>query len=1033
MIDPVSTPAIRQKLLATASLFDGDFTVDWLVELTGFKAHRILAELQEEVDLKTILSPRLGIYSFRGSARQAEWRKAMSAEDEVELHGRIAVLLKGDLPEDDLKWGRLSHHLLKIGNDVEGCGFLIRAGDVHRKAFRWEQAFQCYHKVLVDLQEQAGEEADRLFMETAVKYSKISTARHDTVQVLSILGQALKRAEKRKNRSYQALLEMHIAKNEWLRTNYDHALAHFEKGWSLVKELDDQPLVDSVMAFGTFFLYWQGRFREAVESHERSAREVEKYPKSRFPLLGTITVGYCYAQVGNHTQGLGMLDAIRTHCLDRGDLYLASYAIGNIGEIMLDMRRLDDALHYIELATKMAEDTDNRWVWMFGQIFLAFAYYLKGKKRRAVSHLKGFLEYRREAQATVLPYPYLLALGLAMEQGELPRVKGLSLAHEIDLMVHSNNIYMRGEGLRFKALVLERAQADPREVIGAYDESIQFLRESGHQMALARSRLELARYLLNHGGQDRARELTIQASRVLSSLDEKLVPDDLRYLIDRARGPEHLLKEILELGQELVRIRDYRDLVQVIISTGMRVTGAERGAIFMGDAGSGGLSLKASRNLTSDQVDNPYFASSLKMIEKVAETGQGCIAGAESADGEAYVSEGVIRSKICVPMSLHDRVVGVLYHDNRLLSSAFKETDLGLLSYFSALAAIALDNTRAYEEIHRLNQKLTQEKQYFEEEHLNNLHFDEIVGRSRAIKEVLAKIEQVAGTEATVLITGETGVGKELVARAIHRLSQRGERPFIGVQLSTLPEGLMASELMGHEKGAFTGASGRKVGRFELADGGTLFLDEIGDISGDIQMRLLRVLQTRQFERVGGTQTLSSDFRLISATNRDLGRGVREGRFRADLYYRLNVFPICVPALRERKEDIPLLADHFMKIHAAKLSKNITRIPEREMRQLLRYDWPGNIRELQNVIERGVILSSGPDFRMPELETSGSAPMETGEAVTLADNEKRHLIKILEKTGWKVAGPEGAAFILGVPPSTLAFRMKKLGIKRPGR
>ena len=383
---------------------------------------------------------------------------------------------------------------------------------------------------------QEGEEADRLFTETAVKYSKISTARHDTVQVLAILGQALKRAEKRKNRSYQALLEMHIAKNEWLRTNYDHALSHFEKGWSLVKELDDRPLVDSVMAFGTFFLYWQGRFREAVESHERSAREVEKYPQSRFPLLGTITVGYCYAQVGNHTQGLGMLDAIRTHCLDRGDLYLASYAIGNIGEIMLDMRRLDDALHYMELAAKMAEDTDNRWVWMVSQIFLAFAYYLKGKKRRAVSHLKSFLEYRREAQATVLPYPYLLALGLAMEQGELPRVKGLSLDHEIDLMIHSNNIFMRGVGLRFKALVMERAQADPKEVIEAYDGSIQFLSESGHQMALARSRLELARYLLNHGGEDRARELTVQASRVLSALDEKLVPDDLRYLINRTRG-----------------------------------------------------------------------------------------------------------------------------------------------------------------------------------------------------------------------------------------------------------------------------------------------------------------------------------------------------------------------------------------------------------------------------------------------------------------------------------------------------------------
>lgn len=1027
---------IRSKLMSAASLFEGEFNIDWLVELTGLKAHQILAELQDEIDRKSLKSPNPGIYTFRSEKKRSSLINSLDPSEKNDLHRRVIDLLERDLPEDDSKWRKLGRHLLFTDNDIRRCRLLSRAGDVHRKTFQTEQAFQCYTKVLEDLKDQTGEEANRLFTETAVKYSKISTARHDTARVLSTLNNALARAGQDDNQPVQALLEMHIAKNEWMRANYDQALAHFENGWIMAKELDDSQVTDSITAFGTFFLYWQGRFREAVESNEKTVSEVEDYPLARFPLLGSITVGYCYAQIGRHTQGLGMLDGIRTHCLERGDYYLACQALGNIGEIMLDLRRLDEALSFMEQAAQMAQDSHNRWCWLFSRIFLAFAYHLKGDNRRAVSLLKEFLNYSREFQATVLPYPYLLALLWAARQGRFPKVKGLTVEGEVERMISSPNIYMQGLGRRYQAILLDEEGASEERVIEAHEDSIRLLDESGHQVALARSRLELARFLLSRGKKDRARELSVQASRILSSFDEALVPDDLRSLVDRESGSDQLLQEILQLGQELVKIRDRRELVQRIISTGNSVTGAERGAIFMweeNETGSPALKLRASRNLTTAQVEHPYFSSSLKMIEETARTGRDLIAETDAGDEAAFVADGVIRSKICVPMTLHDQVVGVLYHDNRLLSSAFKEADLGILSYFAALAAIAMDNARAYEEINRLNLKLSQEKEYLEEEHLSFLHFDEIVGQSKAISKVLARIEQVAGTETSVLITGETGVGKELVARAIHRFGARSDRPFISVQLSTLPEELIASELLGHEKGAFTGASRKRVGRFELADGGTLFLDEIGDISPDIQVRLLRVLQTREFERIGGTKTLHSDFRLIAATNRDLVNEVREGRFRADLYYRLNVFPIYVPPLRERKQDIPLLAFHFLKIHAAQLMKNVTHIPEREMKKLTAYNWPGNVRELQNIIERGVILSSGPDFRMPELEPAASAPVEMDDSITLAENERRHILRVLERAGWRVAGKQGAADILGVPPSTLAFRMKKLGINRPDR
>jgi transcriptional regulator with GAF, ATPase, and Fis domain len=357
--------------------------------------------------------------------------------------------------------------------------------------------------------------------------------------------------------------------------------------------------------------------------------------------------------------------------------------------------------------------------------------------------------------------------------------------------------------------------------------------------------------------------------------------------------------------------------------------------------------------------------------------------------------------------------------------------DLELLSYFAALAAIAFDNASAYEEIQRLNQKLKAEKEYYEEQHLHSYHFEEIVGESTAIKRVLEKVEQVAKTDTTVLILGETGVGKELIARAIHRKSRRCEKPFISVNCSSLPDTLIPSELFGHEKGAFTGATHRRIGRFELADGGTLFLDEISDISPDVQVRLLRVLQTKEFERVGGNETLLSDFRLITATNRDIEQEVKISKFRLDLYYRINVFPIRIPPLRERKEDIPLLAHYFLKFYPAKMGKTFDRISEVEMDKLIEYNWWGNVRELQNIIERGTILSPGPYFLMPELGGDSMESMPPKRETSLKENERSHIFAALQKTGWKVRGIGGAAELLEIHPSTLAFKMKKLGIRRP--
>ena len=315
----------------------------------------------------------------------------------------------------------------------------------------------------------------------------------------------------------------------------------------------------------------------------------------------------------------------------------------------------------------------------------------------------------------------------------------------------------------------------------------------------------------------------------------------------------------------------------------------------------------------------------------------------------------------------------------------------------------------------------------------NPLRFEQIVGTSPALESVLEEVERVAPTDSTVLILGETGTGKELIARAIHNLSARCGRPFTKLNCAAIPFNLLESELFGHERGAFTGAIAQKIGRFELADKGTLFLDEVGDIPLALQPKLLRVLQEQEFERLGSTRTHQVDVRLVAATNRNLVNMTKRNEFRSDLYYRLNVFPIPLPPLRARREDIPVLVEHFVEIYAHRMGKQIDQISPETMSELTAYPWPGNIRELQNFIERSVILSSGNVLRPPVSTLETPAATECAGAVTLEEAERDHILKTLEQTRWVVAGPNGAAARLGIKKATLYFRMQRLGISRSNR
>ncbi len=392
-----------------------------------------------------------------------------------------------------------------------------------------------------------------------------------------------------------------------------------------------------------------------------------------------------------------------------------------------------------------------------------------------------------------------------------------------------------------------------------------------------------------------------------------------------------------------------------------------------------------------------------------------------------WLRETGLKSFAGYPLTFRGELLGVLAMFRRRMMG---DDELERLALFANQAAIAIKNAQLVTEVARLKNQLEVENIYLQEEIRTQHNFEEIVGQSASIKKVLKAVETVAPTDASVLILGETGTGKELIARAVHNLSDRKSRALIKVNCAAIPSGLVESELFGHEKGAFTGAMAQKIGRFELADKGTIFLDEIGEMPLELQPKLLRVLQEGEFERVGGSRTIKVDVRVIAATNRDLEGAVDSKTFREDLYYRLSVFPVSLPPIRERREDIPMLAQYFAIKYGKRLGKKIEQMPRKVLEALKSHPWPGNVRELENVIERAVILSKGQQLELGDALARRAIRSQGKQLLTLEELERKHIAEVLKLTGGRVSGDSGAAKILAMKPTTLESRMKKLKVSR---
>jgi transcriptional regulator with GAF, ATPase, and Fis domain/tetratricopeptide (TPR) repeat protein len=1010
-------------------------SVDALSSLSGASAVQIL-NVMEKLKRKGIAVEKKGfgrgVYFLRDAGLVSFVQEHMIDNKIEGVTGKIIDYCTRSLPDGEQKTLVLANLYRKFDTPSEGLSTIKSAADILSHNGEKTKAAALYNHLIQYFSDKVpSSELAGLFLDSVIGQIHIMMHRMPLNEQIALLTKAEEIA--RKYKMWDRLARISIWLGRALQDAGQHRKASrcISDFLSLSEKIEDPGALKATALAVAEYYVWKGKFVEAARQYEQIVGEREEFGDNEMVLLASQVVGFGHALSGRISRGLGMIDAVRIKAGLLNLQEVVNYCDQASIMALLEIRRVDEAEFYVNRLAAFPPEVLGPFMEEALCEFRAFIHCAKGDYEGAFEFLKKRAELSRTMGRTHNPSAWAFETLMVLE------TKGYSheeynLESFVSKMLDWDDIYMKGVAYRYRALRTMEKDGPPAKALSDLLNSEKYLKRSGAEIELARTRIALGKYYLANGEQKTARLHLSKAWEFFSTIDRSLFPPDLLDAMPQEQRVEFMIERVTKINESLGTLRDMSSFLERVINVAMDFTVALRGAFIVRENDE--LKIIASRNLDPTLFNTEKFRKVREFMMGTMTAGTELFIPFVETQNDGSIQAASANSLICMPAKLGDEIVGYLCLDGRIGKDPFPHNQIPFVRMLCSQIAVGLSNIRIYEELREQRDRLEDEAVFYKKEMGVAGPTTMIIGKSTGIGSVLDQIQQVAPTDSLVLILGETGVGKELVAKAIHSLSTRKDGAFIPVNLSALPQELITSELFGHEKGAFTGAHESHRGRFELADGGTIFLDEIGDLPASIQVKLLRVLQEGTFERLGSSKQIHSHFRVIAATNKDLHSEVDKGTFRQDLYYRLNVFPIYVPPLRERKDDLSQLANHFMEKFGKKLGKRLRSIAPQELKKLLDYHWPGNVRELEHFIERAIILSDGHSISFSGLKQTWSTPTpEDDQPIRpLEEIERAYVRKALAATGWRVSGPRGAAYLLGLKTSTLRFRMDKLGIKKPG-
>ncbi len=855
--------------------------------------------------------------------------------------------------------------------------------------------------------------------------------------VPALLEEAMKVAKRLGDSRCQALINLHLGRLLYFRDRRPEAMTFLSRGRKMVERLgDDDILVQSGEFLGLYF-FMQGDFRKTLEHFEWAADPVHEEEANAFAPLTPFFMGLSAFYLGLLPRAIGIIDNAYRHAEFRSDESLAAFYKALLGHVLVSSNKRQEGRGHLLQALSDATAADNALARFLAEGTLAYERFLDGEVKQARDTLAEALA-RMDRLGIVQQYgstAWILEMLFEFDRVGHESVPNFTFESQAAKIMREPNIHLRGVAER---LLARRAatRAEPRTKIeSGLKASEHYLLRSGDPVQLAKTRLEMVRMELGTGDRARARELAGKIWQDLPEFAKEIFPDNLRYLLESTEAPplleryssqESTLSRFWEVMEWIAPCEDLDRILDRALDATTRLFGAERGGLFVFDKEDKRTRpvLRAACNITEGQTGSKSFRRSMELIRRAFQQNRPMVLR-PSYPGRCRQRQRV-RAILCIPFQVGSELRGVLYYDNSYLEEGFESPKEPLLMRLTQHLGTHVERMW---KCGRLTAAEEDRGPARAAEPGGGAIGEYMIRESSAMVDLMADAEKIAGSESVVLIQGETGVGKELLARWIHSISQHREGPFLVIDVTTIPESLLEGELFGHEKGAFTGADRRKTGRIELAHQGTLFLDEVGELPLSLQAKLLRVFEEKQFVRIGGTRILTADFRLLAATNRNLKEEVAKGRFRQDLYYRLNVVPIFIPPLRERREDVIPLARHFVENYAKTMNRPALRLTPADEERLQAYLWPGNVRELRNVIERGVLLSAGDRLELILPADAGFSEMDPfADKPTMDELQRRYIQHVLSMTGGRISGKGGAADILGMNRRTLYHRMNKLGL-----